>query len=108
MKSKKFMLSGLLLTLMALLLMGNSGAVHMLQFPIRKGGTTSAQSSPQCNPYSIDQEPSGSNEPDDLFGFALAVGDFNGDKIDDLAVGAPGEDYGDSGPNSGVVYVFSG
>ena len=32
------------------------------------------------------------SEADDLFGFALAVGDFDGDGKDDLAVGVPGED----------------
>jgi hypothetical protein len=30
-------------------------------------------------------------EPEDQFGFALAVGDFNGNGIQDLAVGVPGE-----------------
>ena len=34
----------------------------------------------------------GPNEEGDRFGEALATGDFNGDKIDDLAIGAPGED----------------
>jgi FG-GAP repeat len=33
----------------------------------------------------------GAAEQSDLFGFALAAGDFNHDGIDDLAVGAPGE-----------------
>jgi hypothetical protein len=30
-------------------------------------------------------------EPSDLFGLALAAGDFNNDSLDDLAVGTPGE-----------------
>jgi hypothetical protein len=33
-------------------------------------------------------------EPEDSFGAALAVGDFNGDGFDDLAVGVPGESVG--------------
>jgi len=49
----------------------------------------------------------GSNEADDRFGSALAVGDFNGDGRDDLAVGAPGEAPG-SDPKSGWVFVFRG
>ncbi|MBI3942384.1 MAG: FG-GAP repeat protein [Chloroflexi bacterium] len=32
-------------------------------------------------------------ESDDLLGWSLAAGDFNGDGYDDLAVGAPGETY---------------
>jgi len=35
---------------------------------------------------------SGSRENNDLFGFAVAVGDFNGDTFDDAAIGVPGED----------------
>lgn len=31
-------------------------------------------------------------EAGDIFGYALATGDFNGDNFDDLAVGIPGED----------------
>lgn len=30
-------------------------------------------------------------EKDDLFGWSLAAGDFNGDRVDDLAIGIPGE-----------------
>lgn len=46
-------------------------------------------------------------EGGDEFGAALAVGRFNGDAIDDLAVGAPGETHAD-GIASGHVYVLRG
>jgi hypothetical protein len=35
----------------------------------------------------------GTSEAGDLFGSALAGGDFNGDGFSDLAIGVPGEDY---------------
>ena len=44
-----------------------------------------------------DQDSSGiadSTGTDNQFGFAVAVGDFNGDLVDDLAVGVPGETEG--------------
>ena len=48
-------------------------------------------------------------EAQDLFGFELAAGDFNGDGADDLAIGVPGEDSGDGacavlfgGPGGGL------
>lgn len=43
------------------------------------------------------------NEADDALGTAVAVGDFDADGYDDIAVGGPGEDAG-----AGAVYVWSG
>ncbi len=50
-------------------------------------------------------------EDDDGFGASMAVGDFNNDGADDLAVSAPGEDYEDCCsiiPGIGIVHVFYG
>jgi cysteine-rich repeat protein len=46
-------------------------------------------------------------EPGDAFGKSLAVADFNGDTIDDLAIGVPQEDFG-AVANAGVVHVVYG
>ncbi|MGH7801272.1 MAG: integrin alpha, partial [Thermodesulfobacteriota bacterium] len=46
-------------------------------------------------------------EVDDFFGLALTSGDFNGDGIDDLAIGVPFEDVG-SIDRAGAVNVIYG
>jgi len=48
-----------------------------------------------------------SNESGDLFGRSLAVGDFTGDGIDDLAVGVPGESINGL-DDAGLVQLFLG
>ncbi len=55
----------------------------------------------------IDQHLLGRNESGDQFGWSLAVGDFNRDGKDDLAIGAPYEQPGDN-PRSGYVFIFTG
>jgi hypothetical protein len=77
-----------------------SGVVH--PFRGSGGGPTRARY------RRVDQASVGSvNEAGDEFGAALAVGDFNGDGLDDLAIGSPGEAPGGL-PPSGVIWVFFG
>lgn len=48
----------------------------------------------------------GAQEDGDHFGFSLAVGKFNNDNFDDLAVGVPGEDIGNAGSAGAVNIVY--
>lgn len=51
----------------------------------------------------------GADEVGDLFGYALAAGDFDRDGIDDLAIGSPGEDFGSPiVSNAGAVFELPG
>lgn len=49
----------------------------------------------------------GSGEADDIFGYEVTLGDINGDGMDDLAVGAPGEDLNGIA-DAGMVTVLYG
>lgn len=49
----------------------------------------------------------GAPEADDRFGASVAVGDFDGDGYDDLVIGVPGEDIGQT-PDAGAVVVLYG
>jgi len=50
----------------------------------------------------------GDVEEYDHTGHALACGDFDGDGIDDLAVGVPAEDFGSARPDAGMIIVVPG
>lgn len=49
-------------------------------------------------------------EPGDELGFSLAVADFDGNGVDDLAIGVPGEDLAFAAivPDAGLVHVLYG
>lgn len=45
-------------------------------------------------------------EPDDAFGYALAVGDFNADGSDDLAIGVRDESFGNAAAAGAVQVIY--
>ena len=77
----------------------DSGAIFILQ-----GSNDGLEASRVFEQENLDL---GTNEFGDSFGEALAVGDFNNDGFDDLAVGIPGESPGDD-PQSGSVAILRG
>lgn len=81
---------------------GGAGAVHV--FYARSDGIVGRRS--QLWHQDTRGVPGGA-EAEDAFGSALAVGDFNDDGFDDLAIGSPGESIG-SARGSGTVTVLYG
>ncbi|MCI0689198.1 MAG: hypothetical protein L0Y54_18495, partial [Sporichthyaceae bacterium] len=83
---------------------GSRGAVHVL-YGAESGLTTAAAGGRPGDQY-FDQDRlhgSGSAVVGEVFGQALATGDFNGDRCDDLAIGAPYDSDG-----QGMVTVLYG
>ncbi len=80
----------------------NAGVVHVLY-----GGPGGLSASGNQLWHQDVPEIDGAVETGDQFGWALAVGDFNGDGRDDLAVGVPYENVG-STTDAGVVHVLYG
>ncbi len=82
--------------------LNNAGAVNIIYG--RKSGLT-AKNDQQWHQDSTDVE--GVAEANDQFGFALAVGDFNGNGRDDLAIGVIGELI-EGTTNAGAVHILYG
>ncbi len=82
-----------------------AGAVHVVYSEPGIGPSTN------FTQFVFDIVPGPSPTPDreasDTFGRALAVGDFNGDLIEDLAIGVPGEEVGGH-PGAGALLVQFG
>ncbi len=79
-----------------------AGAVHVLH------GCSCGLTSTRAQRFTQDTaDVAGAAGRDENFGFALAVGKFGGDAIDDLAIGVPGETVGRH-PGAGGVVVMRG
>jgi disulfide bond formation protein DsbB len=80
----------------------NAGAVNVLRGSAAGLTATGNQIWTQDSP-----DVQGGAERGDFFGDALAVGDFNADGFDDLAIGARGEDVGTRAA-AGAVHILRG
>ena len=84
----------------------DAGAIFQL-----KGGASGLEAGTGA-PFIVQETiAAGGSEPGDEFGREMAAGDVDGDGIDDLLVGSPGEDYDDPGfsiDDTGRVHLLSG
>ncbi len=82
------------------------GLVHVLYGNTGGGlGTLGAQ---QWSQGSAGDAVAGVAAANDQFGYALAAGDFDGDLLDDLAIGVPGEPAGSVADAGGVQILYGG
>ena len=86
---------------------GSAGAIHVI-YGSASGLTTSGNEFYSQNSSTV----RGAAEPGDLFGYAVDVGDVNGDGYAEVVVGVPGEAIGRfmslSRNNAGLVHVLYG
>lgn len=80
----------------------DAGAISVV-YGTDSGVTTAGDQSLHQNTHGI----SGVAEAGDRFGESLAVGDFNDDGFDDLAIGVPGESIGEVN-EAGAVHILYG
>jgi hypothetical protein len=87
----------------------NIGAVHVVYGTPHNFFTTASGDAPDPmrDQLLVQSSFGGVPDPGDAFGEALVIADFNGDNIDDLVVGAPGNQIGLS-DNAGGVFVYYG
>lgn len=73
---------------------------------VLKGASSGLTTEGQQSFHAADDGVPGALEEGDFFGGALAVGDFNGDTTDDLAIGVPLEDIGSIQNAGGLVILY--
>jgi hypothetical protein len=83
----------------------DAGAVHVIYGSVTGLSATSPKTDQFWNQDTVDIDDVA--ERGDSFGRSLSAGDFNGDGIDDLAIGVPGENKGNIA-DSGAVQVLYG
>ena len=73
-----------------------------------EGSQKVTQDTPGIKDHSESREVSTGEDVGDRFGASLAVGDFDSDGRDDVAVGAPAESYAENAATDGALHVIYG